>query len=139
MIDESITNLIQTVVGFTRVFPATETVVVTSDLPKIVYTAVPAGLRRYSDDGNSGLTPAHYSLDAFAAKLSDARALMVLIRKNAANGGLDGYKGTILGVKIDRIYFPQHEIFMGGDKTSGVNQRVARVTEMMIVEYREPV
>lgn len=141
MIDESLVSLFRTVAGVNlRITPSTELVLVYTQLPRLIYTLVPGGDRRYSDDGAAGLVQGIYQLDAFAEYESDARDIMKkLMARNIIDvpPGLDGYRGAVLGVRIERIYFPNHESFSQGEKIEGKGRAVARVMNTMTVEYRE--
>jgi hypothetical protein len=125
-------NLISTAVGHTRVHPSTETVTVSSNFPKVIYTRI-ATVRRYCDDGNSGLTQARYQLDIFADKVSTAESIADQIRI-----ALDGYSGTSDSTTILRISFDS-ENFSKGEKQEGANKTPARYSQDLICEYRESV
>ena len=131
MIDVALTTLLKAAAGAaTRVTPSTETELVYTQLPRVIYSLI--GLdRRYSDDGNAGLTQARYQLDIFADKASQARAVADAIRI-----GMDGHSGTTDGTKIERIYFDS-ENFAKGERIEGANRTVARYSQDMVVEYRE--
>lgn len=114
------------------VHPSTEIKPLTSNLPRVIYTQIDAQ-RRYCDDGNIGVIPAHYQLDIFADKVTEARAIADAIRI-----GLDGYRGVSDGVSILRIHFPS-ESFTKGEKAEGANKAPARMSQDIVVTYREQV
>jgi hypothetical protein len=133
MIDTAITTLLKANAGVgDRVYSGGEVVEVTRDLPKVVYTFIPAGSRLYTDDGNAGLVKGRYQLDVFAARPSAARAIADTIRV-----ALDGYSGTSDGTKIDRIYFPDGEQMQKAEQPVGQSATAARYTQDMLVDYRE--
>lgn len=131
MIDVALATLVKAHAGVAaRVTPGTETVLLTRDLPRVIYTLIGV-TRRYSDGGNTGLAQARYQLDVFADKATEARAVADAIRV-----GLDGHKGTTDGTRIDRVYFDA-ENFAKGEKIEGANRTVARYSQDVIIEYRE--
>lgn len=131
MIDVALHSLIAQHAGVsTRVTPSTETVFVSKDLPRVVYTLIDT-VRTYSDKGNSGLVRARYQLDIFAAKVTEARAVADALRI-----GLESYAGTTDDTKVDRIYFDSEQ-FAKGDRVEGANQITARFSQDLIVVYRE--
>lgn len=131
MIDNALHSLLTTHAGVaTRITPSTETVLVHTDLPRVVYTLI-GTTRRYSDSGNSKLTQGRYQLDIFADKGTQARSIADAIRN-----GLDGYAGTTKETTILRIYFDS-ESFGKAERIEGVNRTVARFIQDLIIEYRE--
>lgn len=54
--------------------------------------------------GLSGLSQARVSVDCWALNYTDAHALADAIRGNKTNPGLDGYRGTVGGVRIQSCF-----------------------------------
>ena len=100
MIDTALTTLLKAHAGVgDRVHSGAQLVKVTTDLPKLLYSLL--GIeRRYTDDGNTGLTQGRYQIDIFAVLPSDARAIADAIRL-----ALDGYQGTQDDTRIERLLF----------------------------------
>lgn len=130
MIEEAIVSLLKEHSGTTRVTPSTETVKVTQDLSRVVYTLLEND-RDYTDDGPTGLPLGRFQLDIFAVRMVEARQIAENIR-----GQLDGYQGTVAGTAIRRIWFPS-ERWSRGDRAEGEDATVARYRQDMLVRYRQ--
>src|SRR5690606_682775 len=103
----------------------------TRELPLVIYTQV--GItRRYNDDGNVGLVQGRFQLDIFAALPTAARTIA-----NAIRTGLDGYRGTIDGTDILRVYLPEGERFGAPDRVDGDAVSYARYIQELTIEFRE--
>jgi hypothetical protein len=134
MIDLTIGELIATATELnitTSVRPGTETVVVTSGLPKIVYTRIDT-TRRYADQGQLNPKRAVFQIDIFATTLGAAGALASLITRPATINGLDGYS---VG-NIKRIWF-DNDRHGRSDIPTGQNKASSRYILDLMVEYRE--
>ena len=132
MLDTAIAQLLTTASALpaVQVRPATESVRVTDGVTRILFTQI-AGPRGYNDDGADGIVPARYQLDIFAPQLSVARTLAQTVLV-----ALDGYKGTVAGTRIDRIYFPDGR-FSAASVAPGANNTPARHTIELVIVHRE--
>jgi Protein of unknown function (DUF3168) len=140
MIDFALVQLLREHAGVgTRINPSTESVRVTVDLPRIVYSLIDSQ-REWTDDGATGLVEARYQLDIFADRVTDARDIADTLRTN-----LDGFKGSVTPdlpdvegeeVVILRIHFDS-ERFEKGERAEGANKTVARFVQDIFVLYRE--
>ena len=139
MIDDVVNTLLRSISGIDRVTPPNQIVSVTEALPRIVYTPT-GGDRDYSDDGPVGIVTAAYQVDVFADTSRTARATLDKLARAAAaalaeDRGLDGYSGTVDGLKIQRIYFPDQIQTGTVDLQAGKNTRLARLHREMRVAY----
>jgi hypothetical protein len=134
MIENALVSLIRGVAGNARVTPSTETVLVYTELPRIIYTLATTE-ENWTDDGDDDLLQARYTLDIFANTMTEARNLGTLLRKRVADGGLNGYKGTVDSTKIDLVMF-RGPNFAQGEPIPG-GKTIARVSEDISVWYRE--
>ncbi len=130
MIEKALYSILVDAAGINRVHPSTETVTLTRDLPKIVYTPIDLQ-RQYCDDGATGLVKGLYQLDVFADRMTEARQLYDIIRAS-----LDGFSGEEDDTQIARISFGS-ERWEKGEALPGANKVVSRFIAEMTVDYYE--
>jgi hypothetical protein len=71
----------------------------TAPKPLVIYQRI-SSVREHSHDGPSGLARPRFQFRCVANSFSEARGLA-----DAVRGALDGYQGTVGGVRIDAILF----------------------------------
>ena len=138
MIEIALVALLQQRAGVGNcVYPASETDLKSKALPRLVYTLIDDPTD-YTDDGASKLRTATFQLDAFGATYATARAVIQQVVADAGlqvSPGLDGYRGTVSGVDICRVYF-------GSQRTAptandpGQDKAIARATVDVLITYR---
>lgn len=99
-------------------------------LPRVGYMLLRTQ-RRYSDDGDIGLTQALYQIDIFTDLPSAGRTIA-----NAIRAGMDGYKGTTQSTAIERIYI-DNERHQPPERSGGEPNAISRYSIDLIVEYRD--
>lgn len=105
-IDESLVTILQASTAVTalagqRIYPLRA--LQTAQRPLVIYQRISA-TREHSHDGPSGLARPRFQFRCVANSFSQARGLA-----DAVRGALDGYQGTVGGVRIDAIVF-QNEL-----------------------------
>lgn len=101
-IDESLVSILQassavTAICGQRIYPLYARQ--TAAKPLVIYQRI-SSVREHSHDGPSGLARPRFQFRCVANSFSEARGLA-----DAVRGALDGYQGTVGGVRIDAILF----------------------------------
>ena len=139
MIDTAFQKLMEERAGVAkRINPASETIPLSRDLPRIIYTLIddPAG---YTDSGPIALGKARYQVDVFGRNSVECRSVILQLQASATAQtfpGLDGFKGTVSNTVIQRIYFGSTHTGIGAN-VPGQAQSVARATVDVFIVYRE--
>lgn len=141
MIDQAIASLLSTYATGATIFASAQMVKIKpaaqpyqpadlTKLPRVGYMLLHTQ-RRYSDDGDIGLSQAMYQIDIFTDLPSAGRTLA-----NAIRAGMDGYKGTVQNTAIERIYI-DNERHQPPERSGGENSGICRYSIDLIVEYRD--
>jgi hypothetical protein len=129
MIDTAVAILLRSASGNRPVTPSTEVILVYKDMPRIVYELATTD-PDYTDDGDTLLYTARYSINIFAERMTEARVLEKTIRT-----ALNNYKGTTDGTVIDRLWFLGPNFARGEEIPGG--KTIARFSEDIMVQYRD--
>lgn len=116
----------------TRLHPGSNTIDLTTGLPKAVYTLFDDD-SEYCDDGRVGIERAFYQIDAFAVHQEDANALMDAIQAKLDDAS---YPHTSDNIQIIRI-FRRSRKHSTAQKQAGADTGPKRVTREFLVIYRE--
>jgi hypothetical protein len=141
MITNAITTLLETASGITNVKPTT-TIAKPTDIPRLAYTDL-GGPRELTDGGVTGIVTSLYQVESYAATETAARELMRKIMRNANDAdadqrGIQNYKGTVDGTRIELIHFTDQPRFGPTTlKSEGANQTTARLIVSMTVKHRD--
>lgn len=117
----------------TRLHPGSNTIDLTTGLPKAVYTLFDDN-SEYCDDGLVGIERALYQIDAFAQHQEDASALMDAIQAKLDDASI--YPHTNNDIQIIRI-FRRPRKHSTAQKQTGADTGPKRVTREFLVIYRE--
>lgn len=101
-IDESLVSILTTSPAVTaicgqRIYPLTARQ--TAVKPLVIYQRI-SSMRSRSHDGPSGLARQRFQFRCVGNGFAEARGLA-----DAVRGALDGYQGTVAGVRIDAVLF----------------------------------